>query len=322
MDKGERERRAFNLIYDDSEYHSVCHSDSPDFLVRQFETSPVFGVEVTDAYETEADARIEQHPRYIAKLLDGARHMHKDDAQILPVVEVEVTDRDGNVKHTNMPAIIRPNPTTRMRAEILTRILRRKNERFSVYEESGVSHVNLVIMDHFASALNDSDEYLVRDLLDSDLRAELRGTSFREVYLVSLHRNGNSFYRPLRMLLLMEQFQLFLGSLNSYKDAEVLQVLEVQDIVPLFVRTTCGELGVRNAENEVGYIALLGNCGAFYKESRGTQILDFQDSVLPEIAPTPESPISDAEFQEFKRHHAAFCASNEFKTAMMLSVQS
>src|ERR1700737_4022833 len=105
MNKAEREWATLRLVYDDQEFASVAHSDSPDFLLRHPSSDMQFGVEVTELYETESDARARFHESYIDDLLAGAPPMHRDDAEVLAVNRFVLTDSEGNVKASGFPAI-------------------------------------------------------------------------------------------------------------------------------------------------------------------------------------------------------------------------
>src|SRR5688572_23087182 len=111
MDKQQREQAVFHAVYRDEEFDSVVHQDLPDFVVRHRGQESRFGVEITELFEMEADARAYNHPSYIGDLLAGAQPMHKDDLQAFPLSKVKITDKDGNVKDVDVPTIIREAPS-------------------------------------------------------------------------------------------------------------------------------------------------------------------------------------------------------------------
>ena len=67
--KPDRERASLRLVYDEEKFALVEHRDEPDFVLQHHGDHLPFGVEVTDLYETESDARAQLHPTYISDLL-------------------------------------------------------------------------------------------------------------------------------------------------------------------------------------------------------------------------------------------------------------
>src|ERR1700737_4615489 len=108
MNKAEREWATLRLVYDDQEFASDAHSDSPDFLLRHPSSDMQFGVEVTELYETESDARARFHESYIDDLLAGAPPMHRDDAEVLAVNGFARPASEANVKEWGFRPILRP----------------------------------------------------------------------------------------------------------------------------------------------------------------------------------------------------------------------
>src|SRR5229473_6964619 len=148
--KAERERAGFDQVYRAQEFESLQHSDRPDFVLRPRGADAAFGVEVTELYETEADARAETHPGYISDLLAGGPHMHKHDASVLRVEKVQLQDREGNLKAADLPAIIRSKPSADEHARAIAELLRRKTKQATGYRKD-LSHVNLLIIDRLGA---------------------------------------------------------------------------------------------------------------------------------------------------------------------------
>jgi hypothetical protein len=83
--KKKKERRIFDLVYADRSFDEIKDFESPDFLVRSFPRTPYFGVEVTEQYLTETNARIDNISGYSGQLLDGGAFKHKDDRKVLDI---------------------------------------------------------------------------------------------------------------------------------------------------------------------------------------------------------------------------------------------
>lgn len=98
-----------------------------------------FGVEVTEFYDTESDARARNHPTYVSDLLAGGGHMHKDDVSVLSVARVSIQGPDGVVKQTDVSAILRELPTYDDKAKQLAAAIAKKDEDVATYEPA-MSH--------------------------------------------------------------------------------------------------------------------------------------------------------------------------------------
>ncbi|MET8051489.1 hypothetical protein ABZU75_28195 [Streptosporangium sp. NPDC005286] len=318
MKKHDRELAILRMIYDEKKFASVQHQDRPDFLLRHHGASTNFGVEVTELYQTESDARANNRPGYIGQLLAGGRYMHKDDTKTLSISTVKIQDSEGNLKADNVSAIIRQQPSERQRSQAIAEVVHRKNEKADGYLE-GLDHVNLIIMDHFGLKHEPDSEYSVSRLLTSGLRPALLETRFREVFLISTLSDGRKIYRPLQMLLLVERFQLFIEAINSC-DA-ISSAIELNDIVPLFVRQMnrsgmCVELASHVNDFQC---AIYRGAGIFHTGEM-TEILDFYDMDLPSALPLPPVPVNPETMAIFEKGYEKLIQKNGFVTPLVMDV--
>ena len=201
------------MIYPLDQFDRVEHVDRPDFVLARKHQEP-FGVEVTELYQSEAHARLHNRPTYFTHLISGGDYIHKDDQSALPVSTFTVTDPDGKVKSENVPGIVTPRPSLEERRRSLANVIRRKSEKHDAYRD-GLSHVNLIIYDHHPNDITLKDEYPSEDVLGGEVRSELAESPFREIFLINQYRDAAYGYRPLRMLNLLEQFRLFVETLEA-----------------------------------------------------------------------------------------------------------
>ena len=193
---------------DIEECASVAESERPDFLLTKNGHGAVpFGVEVTELFRDQADARSVRHPEYLDALFRGAPHMHKDDKKALPLSFMTITDPDGNVTHENVPGILGPAISEADHRRAVAATIESKVARGYAVEGG---HVDLIVRDrYFPSGELLPDEYSVTALLSDGVRAALVDSSFREVYLISISRAREQVVRPLIQLMLTERFFLF-----------------------------------------------------------------------------------------------------------------
>ena len=109
-DKKTREKRLINLVYADADYASVLPAEAPDFTIKQRHADTEFGVEVTEFYYTEAQARAANIPDYIGEILNGGRHRHKDDLAALKVQRVTIIPGDDTRPRQEVDAIVQEFP--------------------------------------------------------------------------------------------------------------------------------------------------------------------------------------------------------------------
>lgn len=317
--KAERERAALDQVYGAHEFKSLHHGDRPDFVLRYRGADSAFGVEVTELYETEADARAELHPGYIGELLAGGRHMHKHDASVLKVEKVQLQDEDGKLKAADLPAIIREKPSADEHAHSIAQILRRKTEQATGYRQD-LSHVNLLIVDRLGAQRWRGDTYPTNQLLVPDLKEALVASPFREVFLVSTD-NDWRVYRPLQMLLLIESFELFLGAVATFESSAA--VPELPDELPLFVHTvkTMGaELHLGRYAND-SECAVYRGCGVRLGPDT-VRVLDFADRDAPPDLPAP-APVWPVELvSAFMEHHARFVEASVFTVGLAIPTKA
>jgi hypothetical protein len=101
-DKKLNERRLFDLVYGDRRLIEVRECENPDFLARHGCALPWFGVEVTEYFQSETDARIDRIPGYIASRLTGGNVRHKQDVGPLEVKKADIV-RKGRPHLAGIP---------------------------------------------------------------------------------------------------------------------------------------------------------------------------------------------------------------------------
>jgi hypothetical protein len=72
VDKAQREQLAVRSIYDEAEFPVFIHQDRPDFVLGFATDGPRFGVEVTELFQTEANARLLHVPDYVTRLFESS----------------------------------------------------------------------------------------------------------------------------------------------------------------------------------------------------------------------------------------------------------
>ena len=323
MRKLDRERALLEVVYDAHEFTSIEHRDKPDFLLTRRKPEYKFGVEITEIFETESHARLHFHPEYIERLFAGARPMHRDDEKELALSRVSISDPDGNPKASDVPAIIRETRPTVERYSAVARRLQEKERKLDGYEHLG--HTNLIIADQCGqpSEVGPDGQYNVSDLLVPALRSALGTSRFREVFLVSMMRDGKIKYRPLHQLMLLEKFFVFCRACAVFDGwAEGAYPLN-EDAAVLFawVQSHSG-WPVSLYERAGGtFAAMYRGSGAALGRS-SVEILDFYDFPSPPAVPPAEPPVDRKVLRNFTSFYTSFADENMFSCKVFIPARN
>ncbi|MEV6880298.1 hypothetical protein [Amycolatopsis sp. NPDC051128] len=240
MAPGERKRAQevaiLRMAYDLSSFHSIIPRERPDFALTRRAGGRPFGVEITQLFIHESQARFNLVHGYAHRLWSGGSHLHKRDVNILKSVTVEITDKHGNLRQANVPAIIMESPTVADFRSSLCGVIRSKAARR--YDSDGFSHLNLVILDWFELKF-DATEYLTDQFFDQEVRSALKESPFREVLLIIYNTAGSkdadpnepakpdARIIPLQQLLAMERFYVTGGVIDRECDGILGDVAEL-----------------------------------------------------------------------------------------------
>jgi hypothetical protein len=197
--KKQQERRIFDLVYADRSFDEVKASENPDFLVRYFPNTSYFGVEVTEYYLTETNARIDNIAGYTGELLNDNDFKHKDDRKVLNVTEIDLIDEDGIVQAKNVSSIMQEMPLPSIFKAGLLKA-----------SQQNLLHTNLIIKDRtgLLQLINKNNFYSI--FFIPELIKAISTAPFREIFLVTILQNEHV-YIPLKMLHLLAEAYLFNG---------------------------------------------------------------------------------------------------------------
>jgi len=216
MSDKKSERAILDMVYGDGEFQEIIDSEGPDFRLRRSGQASSFGVEVTEFYYSESNARVRHIPGYVTELLAGGRYRHKDDIKTLPVREVTLV-RDGEPER-KIEGILQSLPGVSEYICAVAEVIRGKNERLRGYVNN-LTHVNLIVFDTQSWLFQLAAEDFSRCFLTLDIRAALRDSGFREVYFVTRLEMDRWVYIPTKLVLLLSELYLFDHILLTYYPA-------------------------------------------------------------------------------------------------------
>jgi hypothetical protein len=204
--KEQTERMIFDAVYDSANFVEVEHRDRPDFIIyRRANREMPFGVEITELFDDESHARLQNISGYFEELIAGKPHRHKDDMDELKVEKMKILDPDGNPKGEFMgifqPVTGRPTLPTMLADRISS-----KNENVTAYLSAGLTHVNLIVHDrtHQPERPKRNEAFPARTYLSAESKRTLSRCAFNEVHVISRDSDGNEVVRGLRALAMVE----------------------------------------------------------------------------------------------------------------------
>ena len=318
MKRKDRERAILEMVYDVDRFETVRESESPDFTLQHRNEQEFFGVEVTELYLAGSDARVRNIPGYISSLFAGGQAQHKDDVDALKVQKATLTRADGSGEEV-IDVIRRELPEVSTYAQMAAATIERKGQKLATYER-GLSHVNLIILDHGSRLITAPPEQFYSLFFTSELRDVLARTGFREVFFITLLDTTRRVYIPLKTLFLLSEFYMFYSAQDEYQ--EDMEHDSIRAELELFVDFMLQRgISIAFSENtDEGIELLWGNCGILVNNSE-IIIRDYADYPLPRgIDPSQgdtRGSLLDPSFLAFLED---FAERNTFESDMSIDV--
>ncbi len=257
--KQQEERRIFDLVYAGRSFNEVRENENPDFLVRLFPDMPYFGVEVTEYYLTETNARIDNISDYTNKLLNGEDFKHKNDKKILTVSKIDIITASDTIHAKDVPAIIQEIPPPSRCAYDVAKRISAKADRLND-STTECSHTNLIINDktRLLRAMKKENFYGIYFI--PELIEAITTSPFREIFLVTFLQDEH-IYAPLKMLHLLAELYFFNCVIRSegYEKKIPPETDEVELFAAYFNSTVSGSVLIHH--DTAGIEVIFGDFG-------------------------------------------------------------
>jgi hypothetical protein len=206
MDKKQIERDILSLVYENNKYGQIVDSERPDFRIKNKGFDIPFGVEITEFYFSQSNARIRNIPDYFTEILDSDQYRHKDDKKILEVVEFEIFAPDGTSKGKTR-GVFQEAPPPNEYVEMIRSAILNKEQKFKEYAQD-LAHINLLIFDTEHRFQTVPVSQFFRNFFTPQLKDTLYSSNFREIFLITILEKSRKIYLPLKMLLLLANFYM------------------------------------------------------------------------------------------------------------------
>lgn len=316
MNKLETEFGIFSTVYDRSGFEETLCSEKPDIRAHRV-GEPWFGVEITELFPSETDARTHSDPGYIGQILAGQPVKHRDDAGVLTLSAVTITNEDGSGSSATVQGIFRQHPSKPQHYDALVQRILTKAQKANDYDAT-LTHTNLIVMDHFEPESGPEKRWAVSDVLAPEARTALAESPFREIFWVTKARSGRRVYRPLQAVLLLERFWGFLSALNEW--APEVQ-FERDQLAPIFLQVAAAQRGhLTPARDDVGWLAVTHGWGIRASEL-GVQLADCADQSPPIQATIPELKDPIFPIAEFADFESAYRSGHELECELAMDAR-
>lgn len=277
------ERRAFDQAYRSHDQWAITPSESPDFICLR-DNKPVLGVEVTELWQHETDARLSKISGYFGSLLDGGQVVHKDDRVVAKVETIQLVPKDSLEPIAEVPAIMRKHPSPAERAKLLDTVLAGKESRIPDYL-GRCGHVDLLVDDRSMLFWSSDFEQLIRPISSDSVRERVTKSGFREIFLLTYAEEGRRVRVPLKASLLMEDLVVLEELLSEEASALSDQLYSASCSSPIAVSVLiaalehlCGVLPAACVEE--GRLGVSIGCMTLHWTSQGKVIRDY--TCMPE----------------------------------------
>ncbi len=237
-----QEEKILLKVYDKEKYKYIKKREEPDFEIKQ-NGGYKFGVEITEFYFTESNARMKNIPHYFNEILSHKKYRHKKDKKILEVKEFTLQAKGK--PDEKISGIIQELPKPIEYIKIICNQIEMKNSKIENYDNK-LGHINLIIYDTenrlFEIKKDDFYKYFFTDNLVNTIKKSL----FREIYLITTVEKGKQCYFPLKLIYILSQIYLLNGFIvksegklkipQNVTDEEILlKILHIQDVKDSYI---------------------------------------------------------------------------------------
>ncbi len=204
----ESEIEIFSQVYGSRLPSKVEESEAPDFLVSHPE-GITLGIEVTEVYTDQTDARLKHHKGYLGGLLEGTQPVFRADTNKIDVDEITIVKGDGSGE-VPTTAVIRTVPPWKERIKLVESAILDKEKKLPSYLTKCES-ADLIIHDSTGLFFHQEfDDFHKSFFCSVDVNL-LRYSGFREIFLIFSLLNNQRIYTPLRINAFLSDLYAFQG---------------------------------------------------------------------------------------------------------------
>ncbi|TPF18093.1 hypothetical protein [Priestia megaterium] len=181
--KKEREKQILSIVYDvDKCVFDEKDSEKPDFKFR-LDNGDKFGVEITEFYSSETEAKLMKDKDYKNDLLYNDGRIHKKDEDIIEKGTLFFMSYDESGFY-EVPGLLRHLPSETDYLNKLAKEIGEKNKKYANYSES-LKYINLIVNEVDSIFMNTTKENVFRTYFNDNVIKAVSESPFREIFLLA-----------------------------------------------------------------------------------------------------------------------------------------
>ena len=282
----------FNLLFGKKTDITVQRKDKPDFWLTNRQNLQ-FGIEITELFFNESEARLNKIDNYLKELLDSKSYKHKDDIENLDVSEITIIDENGIEKIKTNAVIHKTSGNRDSYATNLENRIEEKNLQLLSYEQ-GFAFYNLIIRDHDNHYPDLDPENVYRIVFTDKMINLLKGSNYDEIFLVTRFDRVLTAL-PLRGILFLSRLFLFNEVLDKLSENKLYTIEEFHHLFYEFLVYEKFK-NVKIRQGEADREVIYGNFGILVSADKKITIREYSTFRLDEsklLEPTVINFIND-----------------------------
>lgn len=285
MEKDNRTKYMEELIlksvYDKGQIAEIIATEQPDFMIRNNNENSFWGVEVTEFYFSESNARLRNIDNYYSEIFDGQRYRHKDDIETLRLQEMTYIPTNKKEKK-QIKGIIQELPKPNEYVNMVADVIEKKNIRFNSYNKN-LTHINLIILDTESRLFGLKAKDLSGYFVSSAFRETIYTSSFREIFLVTKIEDNRGVFVPLVLLILLGELYAFNALIISDYHSLFPTISDELKLFAQYLKTKSGN-NAQIRDEDKDHEVLYRGYGFQILEGNKPNIRDYRDGKIPNDA--------------------------------------
>jgi hypothetical protein len=216
MDKS-LELNIFKCVYGQPNDWNIIPSEAPDFICLK-DGKPILGVEVTELFTDQSDARLNKIHNYTLDLLNGGDFLHKEDKENIIIDRIKYI-KNGESDGPEINAVIKELPSLAVRSDLLSDTIETKEGKVDKYIESSPA-VDLIINDTSHLFFFDKYEDLIVPLSRLVNKGLIINSKFREIFLITITKDNSKVRIPLKLNLFAQDISILEKIIFEWKKQE------------------------------------------------------------------------------------------------------
>lgn len=187
----ESELKILHYVYSPEKFN-ILKTEEPDFIVTDLSTRQIFGVEVTEFFLEECNARLKNIPNYIEEIIIDKSYRNKGDKRKLPVHEITINPDTQKSRNSNV--IITDYPSKDELGRKIGALITNKDSKIVNYQKQAAS-LFLIIYDN-ESCLDSGNPFKIHlSIYGLDLIKALLNSKFEEIFFITHSIDGKVYFR-------------------------------------------------------------------------------------------------------------------------------